>query len=145
MFGIFRRVRLARQVAQGIHELICQLSIAAVSNGSDAPERLLRKLASQWRDETTGKTRALLALVPMTAEAPLPVTLMLEPDGQQLLVVEGGERYAGFSLTCHIPPQAAVLDLQPGPLHGIALEARLLHAVFKFTRYTVKGSDFPMA
>ncbi|MFN3351029.1 hypothetical protein [Pseudorhodoplanes sp.] len=87
MFAFFRRAKLAKQVAYSIGQLIDMLSIGSETTGPQTPERLLRKLASQFREEENGHTRILLALVPIVDQEQLPLSLMMEPDEKQVLMI----------------------------------------------------------
>lgn len=138
MFGFFKR-KIARQLAHSIGQMINMLSVG-MESGPETPERMLRKLASQTKDERMGDTRVLWALVPMTPREKLPVSLTMQPDGKQTIIVDGGEIYAGFSLSCTIPVRVMVIELKPDAFRHITPGARALYAACKRMPNTIEGS-----
>ena len=53
------------------------------------------------------------------------------PDGGCTVSFFGGQRYAGFSFTCGLPPRTFLADLNPDALHGISWRAKELHAAIR--------------
>lgn len=128
MFGFLGRAKQAEKLATSIGQLIHMLATGLETMGPEAPERLLRKLASRSREELMHKTRTVTALVPMATKEEMIVNLMIEANAKQTLMFDGGEKYAGFSLSCGLPPQTVLVYLQPTARLGITKNARELHA-----------------
>ncbi len=142
MLGFLGRTKRANEVATSMGQLIHMLSHGLESMGPEAPERLLRKLASRSREELTHSTRAVVALVPMTAAEEMVVNLMIESDAKQTLMIEGNEKYAGFSLSCRLPPQTVLIYLQPTFRLGITKDARALHSACRTMPNAIDASHF---
>ncbi len=142
MFGIFSRTKRANEVATSMGQLIHMLSYGLESMGPEAPERLLRKLASRSREEKTHLTRTVFALVPMTTTEEMVVNLIINSDANQTLMIEGNEKYAGFSLSCKLPPQAVLIYLQPTFQFGITKDARALHSACRTMPNAIDASHF---
>jgi hypothetical protein len=133
MFVFFGRAKRAETIAASIAQLIHMISGGKEHIGPSSPERLLRRLGTNIKEETMGGgVRALRALVPMTTKQAFWVKLLMPPDNRpQVLTVEGNESYAGFTLSCGVPPKAITIDLQPGFSRSVTKDARALYAACK--------------
>jgi hypothetical protein len=110
--------------------------------GPEAPERLLRKLASRSREEKTHSTRTVFTLVPMTTTEEMVVNLIIDSDANQTLMIEGNEKYAGFFLSCKLPSQAVLIYLQQTFQFGITKDARALHSACRTMPNAIDASHF---
>jgi hypothetical protein len=125
LFRFFRAPKRAQTVAVSIAQLIQMLSAA------HNPERALRRLGTLVGEDMKGKTRVVTTLVEMTPGEEFTVSLAGGPN-EQRLSIQGGNRYDGFTLTCALPPQTVLLDLQPTLMRKRPWrEARLLYAACK--------------
>lgn len=130
MFGFFGRAKRAKTVAVSIGQLIHMLSAGRETLGPESP--VLRGLSSSDVAEAMrGDTRRVTALVPMTADQTMVVSLTLPPDGSQVLGIDGNDDYAGFHLSCGLPWGAVMIGLQPSLLRPVTKQARLLYAECK--------------
>jgi hypothetical protein len=130
MFRFCARAKQARTVSSSIGQLFHMLSAGYESHGPKSPERLLRGLGTEVVDEMMGKVRVVRALVPMTTEPEqaMWVSLLIEPDSGQTLMLVGDDEYLGFSLTCRLPLHTVIVGLQPPARRPMGKQARLLYA-----------------
>jgi hypothetical protein len=110
----FTEPKRAQEVAFSIYQLIHMLSAGREHHGPKSPERLLRGLGQLLRDEKRSDGRWITFKVPMTVREAFEVTLVVQPNDEFSLLIFGNETYGGFSLTCKLPANATVIDLQDG-------------------------------
>ena len=118
------------------------LSVGLETMGPKSPERLLRGLGTQIHEEQMPDAQVLTVLVPMTTDQAWTVSLFRKPDGQQILMIAGGNEYAGFSLTCGLPLKTVTIDLQPSYLQPVSKQARLLYAQCKTMPNVIEAQGF---
>jgi hypothetical protein len=144
MFGFFRKVKRARTVAASIGQLIHMLSAGRETLGEKSPERLLRGLGNNNVVERmmSADVRVVEALVPMTTDTSLPVSLFITPKGLQMITIAGDEEYFGFSLSCNLPHGAPRISLYPGALRKVTTQARMLYAECRTMPNAVEMKEF---
>jgi hypothetical protein len=142
MFGFFGGRKRAETVATSIGQLIHMLSQGYESLGPQSPERALRRLASSVTEQRTGAGRTLNALVPITPDQAMWVSLLIDSTGDQGIHIGGNDTYFGFSLTCKLPLHAVIIDLQPATTRPVTKQARLLYAACRSMPNVVEGSRF---
>ncbi len=144
MFRFFSGPRRAQQIAYSIGQLIHMLSAGRENHGLESPERLLRGLGPFVNEDTISGQRVITLLIPMTTEVDFFVKLATTPDSRHTLMIEGRDAYAGFTLSCGLPPRAVMIDLRPGAFSKVTRQARLLYAACKTMPNAVEGRDFSM-
>jgi hypothetical protein len=83
------------------------------------------------------------ARIPMTSDTAMVAILQIQPNGKQVLLINGeDDEYAGFSLSCGLPPKAVVVDLQPPFRRPLTKLARLLFAECMTMPNAVNGANF---
>jgi hypothetical protein len=143
MFGFFASRRRARTIATSIGQLIHMFSTGFETWGPGAPEMHLRGLGTGIEEEMMGDARLIRALVPMSLDEAMWVSLFIKSDGQQTLMINGQNDYAGFSISCGLPAARAILiDLQPAASRPVTRKARLLYTECRTMPNAVDASDF---
>ena|SRR5262245_57401541 len=121
MFGFFIKWEIA-DIRFSITKVVELLSHAYKTGGYELAVGSLKRLGRNPRKNTT-MTLITLAL----PKHDFDIGIMKGTDGGCAVTFAGGERYAGFSFTCSLPPQAFIANLKPDPLHGISWRARRLY------------------
>jgi hypothetical protein len=141
MFSFFRKVKRARAVAASIGQLIHYLSVGRETGLS--PEKLLKGLVNNvFESMMIGDARVVRALVSMTTDTRLLVSLFTTPRDLQMITFDGDEEYFGFSLSCNLPHGAPRISLDPSFSREVTTQARMLYAECRKMPDAVEIKDF---
>ena len=118
------------EVMFAITRLVEHLATAERTGGFELAVGLLKSVGRYHRERETPYERVVLATMPLPKHE-FDVGVIKNRDGDCTVSITGLPRYAGFSLSCALPPRTFLADLNPDPANDISWRARKLFAAIR--------------
>jgi hypothetical protein len=125
MLGYFRWQREIAAAMSAIRQLIEDLAEAERDGGCEVALALLKRVGRQHRDIETPDAHGVRITMPLPKHD-FDVALVKHTNRNCRVTITGLPRYAGFALSCALPPRTFLTDLELDSATGVSWRARKL-------------------
>ena len=125
MLGYFRWQREIAAAMSAITQLIEDLAEAERDGGCERARALLARVGRDHRDIETPDALGVRVTMPLPKHD-FDVALIKPRNGDCRVTITGLPRYAGFSMSCALPPRTFLNDLELDSATGVSWRARKL-------------------
>jgi hypothetical protein len=130
MLRYFTSEKEIADVVFALTQLVEHLSDAERQGGFELAASLLKRVGRSPRDHETPAERVAVVTMALPKHD-FDVAIGKSTNGNCRVTVTGLPRYAGFSLSCTLPPRKLVAELDPDPANRVTWRARELFAAIR--------------
>jgi hypothetical protein len=125
MLSYFTWKREIADIVLAFTQLIEHLADAERTGGFELARGLLKRVGRNHRDHEVPDERVAIVTMPLPTHD-FDVAISKSRQGDCRVAIAGLRRYAGFSLSCALPPRDLRFDLSTNPAHRVTWRARKL-------------------